>query len=201
MISPKSLEEALLYKLNAVHQLELALHKHMKWVDDGNRPMIEVKFDGKTAFVGNSNAYLNPVMESGILHLRSLIEFVGFKCDPQGERLLQVSKRYPDDAGVEKLEANGKKLKIFNLEELTTELGDKADMILSSLAFVSWLANKFVAHFTTILNYDQGTLFKILVASQSMPIIIINHIFLAHKMLAPEYRNESIPSLSPPVDG
>lgn len=193
MISPKPLEKVLIYKLNAVHQLELALHRHMKWVDDGIRPMIEVRFDGNTTIVGNSNAYLNPVMESGILHLRSLIEFIGLKCDQQGKKLLPVSQRWPDDVGVEMMDANGKKLNMINLKALATEMGEKADMILSSLAFVSWLANKFVAHFTAVSNYDKNTLLKVLVASQAMPIIVINHVYLAQGLAAPEYKNESMP--------
>ncbi|MDA8430635.1 MAG: hypothetical protein M0T70_15380 [Geobacteraceae bacterium] len=192
MISPVSIEEALLYKLNAVHQMELALQRHMKWVDDGVRPVIEVRFDGKTAIVGNSNAYLNPVLESGILHLRSLIEFIGFKCDQQGEKLLQVSKRLPDDAAVENLEVNGNKLKMITIEDLKAGMGEKAEMVSGSLAFVAWLANKFIAHFTEMVNADQNTLSKVLITSQAIPIIITNHVYLVHGHAVPEYKNNAL---------
>jgi hypothetical protein len=187
------LDEVLPYKLNAVHQLELALHRHMKWVDDGIRPTIEIKFDGKTSVVGNSNAYINPLLESGIVHIRSLLEFLGLTCDKQGEKLTQVQKRFSDDAGVEKLEINGHKLKMIGTKELSSGMGDKADLILGSLAFVGWLANKFVAHFTTIINHDKETLYKILVASQAAPKIVINHVYLPLGLKAPSYKNDFMP--------
>lgn len=180
------------YKLNVVHQLKRALHRHMKWVDEGLRPSIEIKFDGKTSIAGNSNAYINPLMESGILHIRSVLEFAGLKRDKLG-RLTLVEKRYPDDVGVEILEINRKKLEMIDINKLQMEIGDKADLVLDSLSFVMWLANKFVAHFTTIINHDRETLYKMLVASQATPLIIANHVYVAQGLQVPAYKNANMP--------
>jgi len=187
------LEEFLPYKLNAVHQLELGLLRHMEWVDKGLRPKIEIKFDDKTSIVGNSNAYINPLMESGILHIRSLLEFIGLKCDKQGGTLTQVQKRSTDDIGVEQLEINGQVPKMIDVKKLRIEMGTQADLVLSSLSFVIWLANKYVAHFTTIINHDMETLNKILVASRATPLIITNHVYVAQGLSVPTYKNDRMP--------
>ena len=57
------IDEIIPYKLNAVHQLELALHRYIKWVENGCRPKIEIKFDDQVSIIGNVNAYINPVLE------------------------------------------------------------------------------------------------------------------------------------------
>jgi hypothetical protein len=186
------IEEFLPYKLNAVHQLELGLLRHMEWLDKGLRPKIEIKFDDKTSIVGNSNAYINPLIESGILHIRSLLEFIGLKSDKQGVALMQVQRRNDDDVGVEHLKINGQVLKMIDVKKLRIEMADQADLVLSSLSFVIWLANKFVAHFTTIINLDIETLDKILVASKATPLIIINHVYAAQGLSIPTYKNVNI---------
>ncbi|NJD90334.1 MAG: hypothetical protein FIA91_02265 [Geobacter sp.] len=193
MASTKYLNEVLPYKLNAVHQLELALHRHIKWVEDGVRPNIEIKFDSKTSTVGNSNAYINPVLESGIVHIRSILEFLGLRYDKHSKKLVPVQNRQPDDAGVEKLEIKGTNLKMIDLQTLTAEMGNKGELILESLAFVAWLANKFVAHFTVLVNDDKNTLYKILVAAQATPVITINHVYLPHGLPSPGYKNDFMP--------
>lgn len=184
------LNEVIPYKLNAVHQFELALHRHMLWLEEGRRPNIEIKFDGKTAITGNSNAYINPIVESGILHIRSLMEFAGLRCDSQGKTLNQIGKRRKqDDAGVEKLIINGQTVNMIDLNKIRIEMGDKADQIMYSISFVMWLANKFVAHFTTVINHDKDTYQKMLLASQATPLIIINHVYIAQGLRAPDYKN------------
>jgi hypothetical protein len=82
---------------------------------------------------------------------------------------------------------------MITIGDLKVGMGEKAETVLGSLAFVAWLANKFIAHFTEKVNTDQYTLSKVLIASQAIPIIITNHVYLAHGHAIPEYKNKALP--------
>lgn len=180
------------YKLNAVHQLELALHRHLGWVEKGHRPKIEIKFDGKTSIVGNANAYINPVVESGVLNVRSLLEFMGITYDKKNNTLVNTTSRKPDDIGIEMFEINGKRLEKVYLERLKLDLKEKTDRAFEALRFVIYLANKFAAHITGEINKDKETLDKILWASQVTPIIVVNNFYITAELEVPDYKNEKI---------
>lgn len=44
---------------------------------------MKIYFDEKLRSTGNSNAYTNPVLESGLIHCRALLDFLGLKTDPK----------------------------------------------------------------------------------------------------------------------
>lgn len=186
------IDEIIPYKLKAVHQLELALHRYIKWVENDCRPKIEIKFDDQVSIIGNVNAYINPVLESGVLHIRSLLEFMGISYDRKNDKLVNSKNRKADDIGIEMFKINGKTLTMIDLGGLKSEMTEKADEIFESLKFVIYLTNKFAAHITGEINKDKKTLDKILWASQSTPIIVGNHFYIDAGLPVPDYKNEII---------
>ena len=69
-----TIEKLIPYRLGAINSLTHALRLRDAF---GSPKTIEIYFDRKLTIVGNSNAYTNPVIESGLVHCRALLEFLG----------------------------------------------------------------------------------------------------------------------------
>lgn len=70
---------------------------------------MEVFVDGKKILQGNVNALLNPMIEVGFIHARSLLEFLGLNA--QKGKLVAAKNRRRDDIAIEHFETNGMALK------------------------------------------------------------------------------------------
>ncbi len=70
------IDELISYRLGAVNALTHSLNL-CKVFD--NPKTIEIYFDNKLTIFGNSNAYTNPVIASGLIHCRVLLEFLGLR--------------------------------------------------------------------------------------------------------------------------
>jgi hypothetical protein len=85
------------YRLPAVDALIVALELKSNL----DRPKaLEIFLDGKLTICGNSNAFINPVIEAGVIHCRVLLEFLGL-CQKKDGRLGSIESRRDDDCRIE----------------------------------------------------------------------------------------------------
>ena len=93
------LNTVLPYRMRAIDVFKIALRYVLSW--DEARPM-EVYFDGKLCIRGHSTAWTNSVIESGIVHCRACLEFLGLREDPKAPLHLTNRKgKRTDDFGIE----------------------------------------------------------------------------------------------------
>ena len=111
------------YRLGAVNALTHALRLHSSFE---NPKPIEIYFDRKLTIVGNSNAYTNPVIESGLMHCRALLEFLGICYTKNGLEI--IKNRKPDDVGIEHYkDSNGAALQKISPEVAVSRYPDSKD--------------------------------------------------------------------------
>ena len=112
------------HRLSAVYALTNALRLHSSFE---NPKSIEIYFDRKLTIVGNSNAYTNPVIESGLIHCRALLEFLGICYTKNGLEI--IKDRKPNDVGIEHYkDSNGATLQKISPEvAISSYSGSKDD--------------------------------------------------------------------------
>ena len=100
------LESLIPNRLRAVSTFNFAVRLRLSW--DGPKAM-KIYFDGKLAIEGNSNAFTNPVIETGLVHCRALLEFLGLSLSTRGDpKIVNRSQKKTDDIGIEDFSnANG----------------------------------------------------------------------------------------------
>jgi len=182
------LERHIPYRLQAVGALSLA----WDWWSTWEKPKeAQVFFDGSLAMIGTSNAIINPMMESGFVHARALLEFLGL-CSRKG-KLANIQRRRPDDIGVEHFSANGKPLlRVTPTVAIGMYQGPPEDAERAFLA-VFHLANKGFAHFSADLTQGRWSKANVAVACRGIPILVINSLYVPLGLPAPEYEVRSNP--------
>lgn len=112
-----------------------------------NRREVQIVVDGKTRLVGNVAMIANPICEIGLIHARSLLEFLGLSL-VKGELKTLEKKRSPDDIAIEHFKVDGVPLERLTPEEALLDYpGDPEDAKHALMAIFEW-ANKGVAHLT-----------------------------------------------------
>lgn len=137
------LREWIPYRLQAIDSMMWAYNIH----DELSLPReMEVFVDGKKILQGNVNALLNPMIEVGFIHARSLLEFLGLNAEKG--RLVTAKNRRRDDIAIEHFETNGIALeKVTPSVALDTYGGPKIEAE-RALVSIFELANKGLAHFS-----------------------------------------------------
>lgn len=111
------------------------------------RREVQIVVDGKPRFAGNVAMIANPICEIGLIHARSLLEFLGLSL-VKGELKTRERKRNPDDIAIEHYNVNGVALERLTPEEALRDYpGDPDDARAAFMAIFEW-ANKGVAHLT-----------------------------------------------------
>lgn len=171
------------YRLGAVNSLTHSL----KLVNDfQDAKAIEIYFDKKLVIIGNSYAYTNPVIESGLVHCRALLEFLGLCCTKNG--LGNIKKRKnKDDVGIEYyLDING-----MPLQKLTTDLAisrypEPREDAENALISVFRASNKGLAHNT--LEFEPQELRLLEIASRGVETLIISYLYTPMGITTPNYQ-------------
>ena len=135
------------YRLDAVETFGLVLRKYGSW---GAAQPMQLFFSGELAIEGNSNAFTNPVVETGIIHGRALLEFLGLEMSKHGKlQRLQRSRR-PDDVGIEHFSGAGGPLEMVSPAQAVSAW--PSDTLEAEEAFLSVFraANKGLAHLTAL---------------------------------------------------
>lgn len=176
------IERHIPYRLRAISTMGLAWRWWSAWE---NPKQAQVLFDGVLAIEGNSYAILNPILDSGFVHARALLEFLGFRVS--NGRLVNIKSRRSDDIGIEQIAINNKKLKMLTPEVAFSAYSGPAEEAERSLLAIFHIANKGFAHFTSGLQQGEWFQEDIAIACEGIPILVINHLYVPLGLPAPEY--------------
>lgn len=182
------LEGHIPYRLKAVSTLALA----WKWWRTWESPKkLEVFFDGELAIEGNSNVILNPILDSGFVHARALLEFLGF-CVTSG-KLSNIKKRRPDDVGIEHFSVGGRPLEMVTPEIAFQTYSGSAEDVEQALLSVFHIASKGFAHFSSGMKDGQWSHDNVATACEGIPVLVINQLYVPLGLSAPEYELKGRP--------
>ncbi len=176
------LQRAIPYSLTAVSTLAIAFAYAAYW--DAPRRM-EIYFDGRLSVEGTSNTFVSLSVESGLMHCRALLEFLGLCL--RGENLANVQSRRLDDVGIELFSNSMGPLKMVTPLEAISHYGGQAAEVERALVTVFHVTNKGFAHFTTGLNASLATGDALEIAARGVPSLVVNHLYVPLGLLAPDF--------------
>jgi hypothetical protein len=133
------------YRLQSI---ETMLWAYNKLYDLASPRDMEVFVNGTKILKGDASAMLNPMLEVGFIHARSLLEFLGL-ATKQG-KLVAKPNRLSDDIAVEHFSVNGVPLeKVSPSSALDSYVGGPRERGERALVAMFELANKGLAHLST----------------------------------------------------
>ena len=179
------LQRAIPYSLTAVSTLAVALAYATYW--DAPKRM-EIYFDGKLTIEGSSNAFVSLALESGLMHCRALLEFLGLCM--QGGKLanIQPKSRRPDDVGVELFSNSSGSLPVVTPSVAIAHYSGPASEAERALLAVFHTTNKGLAHFTTGFDASLVDSNALEVASRGVPSLVISHLYTPLGLPAPDFQ-------------
>ena len=174
------------YRMQSISILNLALTYVIDW---DNPKSLEIRFDGKTCIEGLSTAFTNAAIESGIMHCRALLEFLGLKVNDSNHTKLSIRNgKRKDDIVIEDFTGpNGQLAKITIAEALSPYKGSQ-DEAENAIARVIHIANKGIAHSTIALVDDPDELKLVEIASRGVPTLVINYFYTRMGLTPPDYQ-------------
>lgn len=192
-MSPEAKEEILNrfipHALDAIDALKVALDLSASWEDP--QPM-QIFINDKIIVDGNLNAFLNPVIEAGIIHCRAILDFLGLMISKDGQ-LRNRPNRRPDDAAIECFtNATGPLAQVSPTQALSHYTGEEAEAE-QALLSVLRIANKGLAHLTSsfIASPEESRLLEI--ASRGIRPLIVSHLYIPLNRPAPASQISSRP--------
>ena len=180
------IDRILPYRLVAVEVLGLALRYRLAW--PAPVPM-QVLFDGKLSIEGLSTAFTNPAIETGIIHCRALLEFLGLAIDPKDHRRLsQRTSRKRDDLVIEQFSNAAGPLALVTPAQAVAPYTGPSDEAERALARVIHIVNKGLGHSTIGLIDDPDDFRLVEIASRGVRTLLINHFYVPLSLEAPPER-------------
>ena len=160
------------YRLQTLDTLQFA----WRWIEESDSlRRVEVFEEGRLRLQGNVAAIANPMIEVGIIHARSLLEFLGL-CATNG-RLSQIKKRRPDDIAVEHFSTPKAPLSIVTPDAaLSAYQGPRKEAEMALVAIFEF-ANKGLAHLTTETLSAEYTDQHLDIACRGIPVLLHNHLY------------------------
>jgi hypothetical protein len=169
--------------MNAVSIGHLALRHAMSWSEI---PSIAILFDDKQVIEGKATGFTNSAIENAIIHCRALLEFLGLRARAG----LQLAVRPPfthDDVGIEHFPGLAK----VSIEKAVSAYPGPANEAEAALSYVIHVANKGLAHTSTLFEpHDEGERY-LEIAFRGVPILMINNFYTPLGMEPPKYELES----------
>jgi hypothetical protein len=175
------------YRLQAVDAANSAARLRSSW--DAPKAM-KIYFDEKLRITGNSNAYTNPVLESGLIHCRALLDFLGLKADPKNSKKLicrDPKKNKEDDAVIERFSNSNGPLPLVTPQEAITRYQGSQSEAEAALAGVLHTANKGVAHITSGLDLSASDISHLEIASRGVRALVVSHFYTPLGLLPPAH--------------
>ena len=186
------------YRMKAVDTFNVALVLNAQLGIEG-APM-QIKFNDVVYIEGNSHGWTNPAIECGLVHCRTLLEFLGLKADKDGKKLVTRSNGHRDDIVIEDFtDSEGNPLSRLTVEDAAkwAETAENAryvdwgcnrrDDIEEALARVVWTASKWLAHTTSAdwLSEENRRYGKI--ASLCIPELVGDHLYSPMGLPVPNF--------------
>lgn len=180
------LHTVLPYRMKALDVFRLALRYVLSWEKPKS---MKIYFDEKLCIRGHSTAWTNPVIESGIIHSRACLEFLGLRESSSNPLTLvnRKSKR-SDDFGIEDF---GRPL--VTVDEAVKPYAGPSEEAERALASIIHVANKGMAHTTSgqLVVEDDLRLYEI--AARGVPTLLINHLYVPLDLQPPDYVTQGTP--------
>lgn len=175
------------YRLQAVDAANLAARLRISW--DAPKSM-NIYFDEKLRITGNSNAYINPVLESGLIHCRALLDFLGLKtASTDSTKLISRdpnNKKNKDDVVIEHFSNSKGPLPLVTPQEAITRYQGPQSEAEAALAGVLHTANKGLAHITSGLALSATDISHLEIASRGVRSLVISHFYTQLGLPPPE---------------
>lgn len=170
------------HSLASIKALNIALH--LQSTLEEAQPM-EIFINDQLIIEGNSNAFLNAAIEAGVIHCRSLLEFLGLTST--AGRLQNLTRpRRPDDIGIEHFaNANGPLPHVSPAQVLSRYPGEATEAE-QALLSVFRIANKGLAHLTSSFLASPEDTRLLEIASRGVPALIVNYLYNPLGRSAPE---------------
>ena len=178
------------YSLGAVSALALALKYRMAW--DAPKRM-EIYFDGKVSIEGNSNAFINPAIEAGLIHCRALLEFLGLCVQGGHLQNVKLPRRRQDDVGIESFSNSSGPLGLVTPTVAISHYSGPASQAERALLAVFHAANKGFAHFTDGFDASLVGGDAMEVASRGVPSLVISHLYTPLGLPSPDFEIKGRP--------
>lgn len=176
-------------RLETLHAMGIALAHYNA---DKERLRMEIRFDGDLVIEGTAAGFIYPTLESGVINARALLEFMGLCMDKQG-RLANVSKRRPNDIGIEDFTRDGAPLSLVRPNEAIARYqGPQEDAEAGFLAIFS-LANKVLAHMTTDVESGRWPSQVLQIACAGIPALLESYLYTPLCLPFPKCRCTSRP--------
>lgn len=131
------------HRLNALAIAALMLEFVVKWEEP--KPM-EILVNGTAQFEGTTAMFSNPIVEVGVLHARTLLEFIGLKVWSRELVQMNPSRRDKDDAGIEMIVGPNGSLRMVTPEEVGAAHPCDPESAREALVQVVLAAHKGLAH-------------------------------------------------------
>ena len=131
------------HRLNALTIAALMLEYETMWKEP--QPM-EIRVNGTLQFDGTTAMFSNPIFEVGVLHARSLLEFIGLKVLAGELVQMELPRRNNDDAGIEMIKGPTGSLRMVTPEEAASVFPSDPKSAREALVQVVIAAHKGVAH-------------------------------------------------------
>lgn len=165
------------YRLEAIDAANLAARLRSSW--DTQKAM-KIYFDEKLTITGNSSAYTNPVMESGLIHCRALLDFLGLKVSSKDSTKLvcrDPRKNRNDDVAIEHFKNSNGPLALITPQEAVALYQGKHSEAETALAGVIHTVNKGLAHTSSGLVLSATDISNLEIASRGVRALIEIHFY------------------------
>jgi hypothetical protein len=169
------------YRMKAIDVFRVALKLELSFESPKS---MEMYFGEKLTVTGLSTAWTNPVIESGIMHCRACLEFLGLREDAKNPLTLKsrAGKRQ-DNYGIEDWG-----LECISPEQAVAPYEGPKDEAEKALASVIHCANKGVAHTTASQMVVEEDRHLYGIAARGIPTLLINHFYIPLGIQPPEYK-------------
>ncbi|WP_374567306.1 hypothetical protein [Nitrosomonas sp.] len=153
------------YRMYAVHSLPAALRLLGRYNTD---QIMDIVVGNQSVVIGNLNNYINPTIESGVMHGRALLEFLGLS--ESSGKLVSTKNKRSGDVSIEDF----KLPKVTPEEAICLCKSAYPNVNESIYATLIHLANKGIAHTTTSLVIQDDQSAQLTTASECIIFLVQN---------------------------
>lgn len=168
------------YRLQAI---ETMLWAYNQLHDLPHPRAMEVFVSGEKVLAGDAAAILNPMVEVGFIHARSLLEFMGLST--KRGKLAEIDRRMPDDIAIEHFSAGGVSLAKVSPATVADTFEGEAGRGERSLVAIFELANKGLAHLSSGFPNCYTSL-DLEIACKGIPVLLKNNFYVKLGRQLPE---------------
>ena len=171
------------YRLHAIETFNIVLRLRNTW---GSAQPMQLFINEKLVIEGNSNAFTNPAIETGIVHCRALLEFLGLGMSPAGVLQGLQRPRRQDDVGIEHYSNANGPLAIVSPEQALPRWPGGVAEAEQALLSVFRAANKGLAHLTMSFAESPAEARLLEIASRAVPALVASYLYTPLGLSAPD---------------